>query len=363
MNFSLLALVHPGAEALAVQEAEEILTEKSKSFHSFITIPLSNLESILNYLTRAQLPRRALLFLGIFSKPEEISLPRFSWKEIFSPQASYGLELEHISGLELRQKLMKHIGEQLAAAVEKECGFSPKFTFKKPVVLLVLHFTGKEYVLGIDLAGERQKRSYRIFTHHASFTGDLAAFLVRKSGFTAGEKLLVCWVKDGTIAIEAALFANKKLAQKWPFTCQSFPLFKELSNIKELPPPVQKIPPTLISACDVSLQNITAARKNAKLAGMYELIDFQKYSLEELDVKYGEGVFDRAIFHLTVKDEDKLNEMYYQAKYVLKKGATLLVITRKQLDLPIPEEFNLLSQEELIRGESVQKVWVMKKNF
>ncbi|MBI2665987.1 hypothetical protein HYX13_00080, partial [Candidatus Woesearchaeota archaeon] len=91
------------------------------------------------------------------------------------------------------------------------------------------------------------------------------------------------------------------------------------------------------------------------------LIDFQKYSLEELDVKYGETAFDRIVFHLTVKDEPKINELYYQMKYILKSGGTVLLVTRKQLDLPIPEGFILLSQEELKRGESVQKVWVMKK--
>ena len=358
MPFSLSVLLHPGTEECALLEVKEILNIKGKMGQAFITFPCSRKEEIIKYLAHAQLPKRILLSLGFFAKAEDVHLPEFSWENIFSSGNSYGLELEHLHDAELRQSLAQKIGKELVTAVQKNCGYTPKFTFKKPDVLFILHHTGKEFVLGIDLSGEMQKRGYRIFTHHASFTGDLGYFLVRKSEFALGEKLLVGWVKDGTLAIEAALFANALPVHKEPFACQKFPLFKDFSfEIKSL----QKQSEVKVFSFDVSLQNITAARKNAKLAGAYELIDFQKYSLEELDVKYGEAAFERIIFHLTVKDEPKLNELYYQMKYILKQNGTVLLVTRKQLDLPVPEGFALISVEELIRGESVQKVWVMRK--
>lgn len=366
MDISLAATIHPGVENSALQEVEELFKVKSKMAPSFITFTVKNLQEVLAYLASAQLPKRVLLLLGVFSKAEEVELPKYSWQEIFAPGMSYALELEHISGEELRQQLSKKINAQLVQEVKKACGFSPLHSFKKPDVHLILQYTGSAYLLGVDLAGELQKRAYRIFTHHASFTGDVAAFLVRKTGFVSGEKLIISWSKDGTLAIEAALYANNLPVHKRPFACEKFPLFQatksQSSTIHSPLPPTSPPPsPIIVSAWDVSLQNIIAARKNAKLAGVYELVDFQKYSLEELDVKYGESVFDRVIFHLTMKDEQKLNEVYYQTKYILKPKGTVLFITRKQLDLPIPEGFVLLSEEELKRGDSVQKVWVLRK--
>ncbi len=373
MGISLAAIIHPGVENSALQEVKELLHVQGSAQDSVITFTVKNLQEVLTYLASAQLSKRVLLLLGIFSKAEEVELPKYSWQEIFAPGMSYALELEHLSGGELRQQLSKKINAQLVQEVKKACGFSPLHSFKKPDVHLILQYTGSAYLLGVDLAGELQKRAYRIFTHHASFTGDVAAFLVRKTGFVSGEKLIVSWSKDGTVAIEAALYATHLPIHKGPFACERMPLFQATKSQSStthhslpttsnpLPTTPHPLSPTVVSAWDVSLQNIIAARKNAKLAGVYELVDFQKYSLEELDVKYGESVFDRVIFHLTMKDEQKLNEVYYQTKYILKPKGTVLFITRKQLDLPIPEGFVLLSEEELKRGDSVQRLWVLRK--
>ena len=80
----------------------------------------------------------------------------------------------------------------------------------------------------------------------------------------------------------------------------------------------------LVSGCDdigfdEGYRNIVASRKNAKIAGVYDITEFQKYSLVELDVKYSENQFDAVILHITTKDEDKINEIYYQMKYIIHK--------------------------------------------
>ncbi|MBI2666370.1 hypothetical protein HYX13_02045, partial [Candidatus Woesearchaeota archaeon] len=259
MAYNLFSLTHPGAEQTAQQEVKELLNEKSNGSLSCIEFSIKKKEEILKYLTRAQTARRILFALGKFATPDEITLPalpEFSWKEIFSTGNTYSIEFEHLKEAELRQTLARKIGTQLTSAIKKSCNYTPEFTFKKPDRVIVLHFTGKEYVLGIDLAGELQKRAHRIFTHHASFTGDIGYYLVRKSRLIAGDKLLIGWVKDGTLAIEAALFANSLPVHKEPFACQKFPLFQgvslNLTSYNPTPTPLATLPltPTTIFAFD-----------------------------------------------------------------------------------------------------------------
>ena len=136
---------------------------------------------------------------------------------------------------------------------------------------------------------------------------------MRFSGFKRGEKLLSGFCKDGAMAIEAASFSEKN-----------------------------------IFAFDNSVPNIVAARKNAKLAKVE--VEFNKYSLEDLDIKYEDKFFDRLIFQITKKDEGKLNEIYYQANFVLKKKGTLLLIGRTGWEVSISEKFKLLRDEEFSKG-------------
>ena len=117
----------------------------------------------------------------------------------------------------------------------------------------------------------------------------------------------------------------------------------------------------IIYAFDESRQNVTAMRKNAAIAGVKNLVEVQKYELEELDVRYGEKNFDYAVFYITSKDERKINELYYQAAYVLKKGGVLGLIGRETWDLSISEKFKLVKKVELVRGEGRSGLWVLER--
>lgn len=97
------------------------------------------------------------------------------------------------------------------------------------------------------------------------------------------------------------------------------------------------------------------------IAGVADLIELNKFGLDETDVKFKEGELDRMIFHVTKKDEDKLNEIYHQATYVLKKKGVLLMVGRNSWEISVPGKFKLVSEEEVKRGESSWKIWKMEK--
>ena len=83
--------------------------------------------------------------------------------------------------------------------------------------------------------------------------------------------------------------------------------------------------------------------------------------LDELSGTYAEKEFDNLIFQITTKDEDKLNEMYHQAEYLLKPKGTLLFISRRGWDAAISSKFTLVAKEELERGGHIYKILLLKK--
>lgn len=284
-----------------------------------------------------------------------------SLSSYFEGGKTFTILVENVRGQEHRQVLSRKVYDVLAAKLSLE-NISLVVDYKKPNFVIVISPVGNEFVVGIDLCGkELNAREYRVFPHSGSLKGDLAYFLVRRSGYQPGEKLLVGLAKDGAVAIEAGLYATRRASreiQNWPY--HQFPFVA--SAPKETHDRFQKSsPPVLIEAFDSSSSNLIAARKNSAIAGLTQEIHFQKLSLEDLDARYGEQSIDRMIFIITSKDEEMINELYYQAGLLLKPNGTLLILGREQWQLPLSDKFVLSTEEKLQRGEGYSRVWVLRK--
>ncbi len=256
-------------------------------------------------------------------------------------------------------------GGFLLEKIKREKKFAAKVDLENPDALFLAYICKDTCYLGIDVAGiDLSKRSYKIFTHQASLNGAFAAALFHLIDYKPSEKLLLPFIKDGTLAIEAAYYAKSKpirAAEKKQFT---FPRVRPLQKIavekivQQLDKKEKKQKPQVF-AFDDSLQNIKAAKKNMKIAQ----VDFSlsKTEVEELDVLHKKGAFDKAIAYITAKDECKLNELLYQLSYVLKKSATILFLTRKECVFPTREGFVFVDEKLLRRGETWYKISVIKK--
>ncbi len=366
----LFILVNSGLESLCQEEMKELLGAAASAalvvYPAVLEVEIKDQkdktqEEILKWIYGLQSARRILISLGKFKTINESSrLSSLNWADFFSPGCSFKVEVENVKGQENREEIAKQIAGKVFAELSK-LKIVPKLEMKHPDSLITVYFNGKEYFVGIDLAGvELNSRKYRVFPHSATFKGDFAYSFVRKSGFKPGSKLLVGFVKDGTLAIEAALFANRlpvhNLSER-NFSFFKFPLFKQLNYSLSVP----VLNPIAISAFDGSWQNIIAARKNSQLAGTAKYINFHKMALDEIDVKFNQGEFDQLMFQITSKDEEKLNEIYYQAAYVLKPKGILLLIARPSWKISISNKFKLIAEEEIMRGGNAHKLWLLKK--
>mgnify|MGYP001614657728 CR=1 FL=1 len=355
MKFALL--VSPGLTPFAQHELAELLKIKGEIVDDSVLFSTEQFDLLTKLLLHAQTPRRVIAVLGRCKEPEQFST-KDKLSSYFSNGTSFMIEVENVKGQENRQAISKKIYESLQQKFNTE-KIECKVDYKKPDLTVIVYFTGKEYLVGIDLCSQEiNARDYRVFPHSGSLKGDLAYWLVGKSGFISGDKLLVGFVKDGAIAIEAALLATQKSFRNLDnYSFRRFPIYNSPFTDKE----VKSGNPTIIHAFDNSLPNILAARKNIAIAGVKENVDVQRYTIEDLDARYDENSFDQMIFMITSKDEEKINELYYQVGLLLKKDGILLIIGREQWELPISEKFELVSSEKLPRGEGYSNVWVMKK--
>ncbi len=366
----IFLITNNGLEKTAQQEIKELVgieTEPNQNILNFI-VEGDERENLLKLFFNLQSVRRLCLSLGKIEKINNFSFDKINWPDFFTSDLSIKIEVENVRGNENRLNLAKVVAGKIFTSL-KEKGICPKIELKNPDLLIIVYYTGKEYYLGLDFSGiELNNRDYRVFTNPSSFKGDYAYFILRNSRFKKNDKLLVGLMKDGTIAIEAALFnyglpVQGQKINRYSFS--KFPLFKEFDFEKYLDEicfiKKKAIKEMNIYAFDESVQNFNAARKNAQLAGVNKCLELKKYSLDELDVKFSENYFDHLIFQLTTKSEDQLNEIYYQASYILKKKGTLMLISRGKFELSVSSKFKLLSEKEIKRGESTHKVWLLER--
>ncbi len=355
-----IALVNPGLEKLCPQEVKEILKSKAAAEQQVVEFSVKDIQSLFTFFFRSQTARRILISLGNYENLAEIDFSKLdiAWQDYFPEKFSFKVEVENVKGMDNRIEIAQKVAARLFPFLEKQQQLHPALELKKPDFLVVVYKTEKKYYIGLDLAGEElNSRHYRLFTHQASMKGDLAYFFVRTSGYKIGEKLLLGFVKDGTMAVEAALFAHQLPVHK--VQQQSFLKFPCYDTA--LVPKSTSSPTHTLFAFDDRYPNIVASRKNAVLAGVKELIDFQKYELDELDTRFDAEQFDRAIFHVTAKDEPRLNEIFYQAHYILKAKGIFMLISFKDLGLDDSDKFALKKQGIIVRGDSLYRWWRMER--
>ena len=347
------ALVLPGLEKICRQEIKELLHTTATGSAGFVEFKVDQ-KYLPRYASRAQSVRRILIALGKYKEIDSFQCdPALNWSDFFPASFSFKIDVENVPGQDNRFSIAKIVAGRMFPFLEQK-KFTPRLEMKKPDFLMVVYFTGKEYAIGIDFCGEIDSRHYRVFTHQASLKGDLAYAIVRSSGLVPGEKIVVGFVKDGTVAIEAALFSNGLPVQK-ASSFAKFPLYASL------PVAAPGTASTIVYGFDESSQNIIAAQKNSLLAGTKQYLQLRGHSLEELDIAVPEHGGDHLIFHLTSKDEGKINELYRQVLYILKPKGTLLIFSTSLIDLPIPRQFCLKKKAFFQKGDSKYHLWLLTR--
>ena len=152
-----------------------------------------------------------------------------------------------------------------------------------------------EVTVGLDTTGESlHKRGYRKLTARAPIAENLAAALIMLTPWKGDRILVDPFCGSGTIPIEAAMMAahmapgmNRNFtAEEWTHIVDRKCWYRAVDEAESM---VDMGVETDIQGYDIDDDMVSVARANAKLAGVEQLIHFQRRGVEQLShpKKYG----------------------------------------------------------------------------
>ncbi len=362
-----LILTSPGLAEVALQEAIEFGAVIKNKDHLIIQLSADKLNS---YIQHAQAPTRIVSIFTQASTPESLD---FTFATSLPPISTFNLEYDGVKGQDIRDNISKKILPQLFPILEAKM---PDCKMDRKHPQLTLYIIKREsqtqsstptYYLALDLVGDIARREYRVFAHASSIRGDVAYRILREIEFTNSKKIFIGFVKDGVLAIEAAILAhNHSLNRTLPPLVST--ILTQNNQIAQTSPintanqgPKTTNSNSQICAFETSVPNTRAIDRNAHLAGVKSHLKIKKCALDDLDLHFEENTFDVVLFIITQKDEEKVNEMYHQALTLLKQNPSSKVtfLSREGWDLVIPDQLHLEKKVSIERGEGKSTLWII----
>jgi putative N6-adenine-specific DNA methylase len=174
-----------------------------------------------------------------------------------------------------------------------------------------------EVTVGLDTTGESlHKRGYRKLTAKAPIAENLAAALIMLTPWRGDRILVDPFCGSGTIPIEAAMMAahiapgmNRSfLSEEWGHIADRKCWYRTIDEAQSL---VDMNVETDIQGYDINDEMVSIARANARLAGVENLIHFQRRGVEDLShpKKYG-FIITNPPYGERLEEKEALPELY-----------------------------------------------------
>jgi 23S rRNA G2445 N2-methylase RlmL len=382
-------IVNKGFEKVAVSQIREIIgTTTEINVHDTVVCFEAKTESkkfdkVFEFIYRNQITNRVLYVLSEFEYPQDDDSILEAVRKIIFNSEDKLLNDIIINSADFRSsvKLDEHtdvtyLESEIGGIIldyAKSLGTELKVNLNNPTLNIYLYVYNGSAYLGIDLSGDLSKREYKIFNNAVSLKGPTAFGLLMLAGYKPKNVYLNPCCHAGIIEIEAALYSTKTSHKYYNKT---FPFMKIFQDIdwekfyKEIDSNriTDKFP---ITGSDKLLSSITAAVKNAKIAGIESALEFRRIDMDWMDVKFEEKDVDKIITFIPGSSKHDKNiskeykELFYQAEYILKNSGTLTIMClTKDLLIDASKEYFDLEQESVVHSGS-QTMYVLsfkKKN-
>lgn len=207
---------------------------------------------------------------------------------------------------DMQSIMKKAMVERLRSVYHKEWFAESGNSFPVRVFLMK-----DEVVIGLDTTGESlHKRGYRKLTAKAPIAENLAAALIMLTPWKRDRILVDPFCGSGTFPIEAAMMAARMapgvnrsfLAEDWDHIVERkawYQAVEEANDMLDLDVEVD------IQGYDIDDKMVAIARENARLAGVEQMIHFQRRGVDQLshpkkygflitNPPYGERIEDKA---------------------------------------------------------------------
>lgn len=377
------AVTNKGIEDVALKEIKELVRVEAKAEDMVVLFSVNSFEDLCKIAYKAQSLSRVGQLLFKFKVAKELKSTKENLKKSIA-KSSFSKWLKKENSFKvLCKRIGDHgfSGQDLAALcgeliIEKIKGYEQKTDMKNPDVMVYVFVNNNKGYLGIDFSGfDTGKRDYKIFSSATSLKPPVAYALLRLAGFKLGDTLLDPFCKDGVVVIEAAMLASKKPVNyyrkdklqftKYDLKIDFDKLFERLDK-KNVKPKGTKI------YCFTNqMRYLSAAKKNCKIGGVNKLISFGKVDVEWLDARLSKAEVDVVVasaprISKNLSFFQKLyNELFYQAKYIVKKNGKVVLLSNNAdvlKEAASKNDFKLIEERVVWQGKQDLVVCVFKKS-
>ena len=391
MSIHAFAIVGKGFEKAVADNIQE-LAEVSKihTLNTLIKFEAKNYHELCRVVYTSQAVNRVLLFIGEMDYSENIDASEadftsidknlehmLSTLNIIREGSSFRVSLQNSTTDYVDKDIEGSFGQHILE-FSKQKNLHISVNLKKPDVTFYIYISNSKMYFGIDLSGDLSKRDYKIFNNPMSLKGTTAFGLLKIADYKPSESILDVFCNSGVLEVEAALYANKiphRIYNK-DFPFMKLKLFGESDNDTEFEKLFKEIDGEKknnklnITASDPLLRNITAAKKNAKIAGVEKFIDFRRIDTDWLDTKFEKRSIDKIITfipgsskHRNPKELEKsFTEFFYQAEFIIKKtGLVVVMCLSKDLLIKSSEKyFEIDKEHEVFSGDQSMSIIFFK---
>lgn len=185
------------------------------------------------------------------------------------------------------------IKDAIVDRVREQHGIRPDVVPRDPDVRVVARIFGDRCGLFLDATGSPLNwRGYRHTSVKAPLTETAAAAFLHDAGYTGSRALVDPMCGSGTIAIEAGMMAAGIAPggerafgiERWPLVPDKFhrALERVRQKARNIRRAANKQPRTMVQGFDVDPEAVTAARTNAKMAGVGGWVHFDVADIADL---------------------------------------------------------------------------------
>jgi putative N6-adenine-specific DNA methylase len=249
------------------------------------------------------------------------------WNNWFDVQQTFMVK---VTGVKCPLKSLEFVTLRIKDAVcdkfRAACGSRPSIDTKQPEVRIHAYLAEDSYRLYLDTSGAALfQRGFRKSSVEAPLRENLAAGILKLSGWQPGVALLDPMCGSGTFLIEAALMAldiAPGLGRSFGFQnlknfdADAWGKIQEQARKRSKPASFKQI-----YGSDSDARAIRAARQNLELAGFSNVVQVSHVDVLEMEAPAAEGVMvANPPYGVRIGEEDALAELYPQLGAALKRN-------------------------------------------
>ncbi len=362
-----LVLTHIGIEDVSADEikklisASDIKTDKGKIFFS-----CKSEQDLVDLCYYGRTFSKVVLLLSsgaISEMPDESLLKALPFMDKTAVVKCERTGKHDFTSFDVEQVLNSHLVKL----------YNVQIDHKNPQTTFFLLIENDQYYFGVDFAGiDLGRRDYRIFLGTDALKGNIAASLLHIAEYDPKHSLLDPFCRHGIVPIEAALLATNTSPHKFAKEKLAFsklPGFNFTLKDKET-----EFKGTII-AMDDNFKHVSAAKKNAKIAGVVKSIEFSRADMQWLDAKFGKNFLDRIIAlpvqpgrSIADKTVEKIyHQLFYQSEFILKKSGKICICMKRGTELLKSKaaefKFSIVSERKVMQGAEELTILVFSKNI